>query len=76
MEHAVGGAGEVEHRAVVQAVAGQLDGVERRGAGGVEGIAGAAEAEGLGEESGRQAGDVTIQRIDRRQLRSRSAPIR
>jgi hypothetical protein len=52
-EHHVGGA-------VVQAVAGELDGVERRGAGGVERVGPGAEAQRRGREVRREAGHEAV----------------
>ena len=55
-EHGVNTAG-------VEFVAGELDGVERGGARGVEGARAATKAEGLREEASGEAGDVAVERV-------------
>ena len=60
--------------AVVEAVAGVLERVERRGTGGVQGEGRAAEAQGPGQEVGRETGDESVSRIAT--VRSVAAPHR
>ncbi len=62
-QHGVGAAGE-------ELVGGELDGVERGGAGGVQGQAPAPQPQGVGQQTSREARHIAVEGIDPGDLRS------